>query len=224
MGNPLPTPPGWYQHPSGQQQYWDGQQWLQAPPKAKNNTAIVILCVLTLFFGGCATLVALGSGKSDEKRPTPTPIATAPTRATASEPVAPRNTVAPVGASVRDGKLEFRVIKVESAKTIGDNQFLATTAQGVFVIFTLQVTNIGDRSQNFFAQNQKLIDTQGRSYEASSSATINLEQPDSLGSINPGNTVRAQVAFDVPQSMQMGALELHDSMFSGGVRVAPAAS
>ncbi|WP_407667533.1 DUF2510 domain-containing protein, partial [Mycolicibacterium llatzerense] len=27
MSSPQPTPPGWYPDPTGQQRYWDGQQW-----------------------------------------------------------------------------------------------------------------------------------------------------------------------------------------------------
>ena len=44
-----------------------------------------------------------------------------------------------------------------SAKSVGDG-YLTATAQGVFVIFTLSVRNIGDESRSFSGSNQKLID------------------------------------------------------------------
>jgi hypothetical protein len=143
---------------------------------------------------------------------------------TQTEPTVATPVAAPPGSAVRDGKFQFKVVDVAKAKTIGaDNQFLKTTAQGMYVVFTLQVTNIGDEPQNFFAQNQKLIDSTGREYGASSEADMTLNADiAALGEINPGNSVEARVAFDVPPHLEMAALELHDSMFSGGVKVAPA--
>ena len=38
--------------------------------------------------------------------------------------------------------------------------------------------------------------------------------------INPGNTVKGRVYFDVPKNAKLVKIELHDSMFSGGVDVA----
>ncbi len=37
--------------------------------------------------------------------------------------------------------------------------------------------------------------------------------------INTGNRVEAKVAFDVPEGTQPSTIELHDSAFSGGVKV-----
>jgi hypothetical protein len=67
MGAPSPAP-GWYPDPSGApgQRYFDGQQWTIAAPspaaKSKAGLWIVlaIIAVPVLFFGGCATLVAIG--------------------------------------------------------------------------------------------------------------------------------------------------------------------
>jgi hypothetical protein len=178
-----------------------------------------------LFFGGCGTLlVAAGSGDkkaSDSGRPTTgATVPSAPSVEVAAEPSSAKAAeVAPPESVVRDGKFEFQVTDIASAKTIGDNPFLETTAQGVFVVFTMQVTNIGNEPQNFFATNQKLIDVNGREYEASSQADMNLNQVANLGQINPGNSVTVKVAFDVPQELQMNALELHDSMISGGSKL-----
>lgn len=231
MGNPLQTPPGWYQNASGQQQYWDGQQWLQAPPKAKNNTAVIILAVITLFFGGCAALVAIGSSGSSKSRETTAaaPPSASPDNGGASQAtarIAPPSQAPPPkpGAPVRDGQFEFRVTAVEAAKTIGDNEYLQATAQGVFVIFTLQVTNIGNEARNFSAMAQKLIDMDNRKYDASSTADMNLNRSDSLGQVNPGISTTVKVAFDVPPTLKMKALELHDSILSGGVWTPASAS
>ena len=38
--------------------------------------------------------------------------------------------------------------------------------------------------------------------------------------INPGNTVEVKVVFDMPKDAVPATIELHDSMFSGGAKVA----
>jgi hypothetical protein len=42
---------------------------------------------------------------------------------------------------------------------------------------------------------------------------------DSNVEVNPGNSIDAVVSFDVPAGTSVGTMELHDSMFSGGVTV-----
>jgi hypothetical protein len=37
--------------------------------------------------------------------------------------------------------------------------------------------------------------------------------------INPGNTIRAKVVFDIPRTASIARVELHDSGLSGGVQV-----
>lgn len=99
---------------------------------------------------------------------------------------------------------------------------MRTTAQGTFVVFTIRVSNIGQGPQYFSAQNQKLIDTDGRQYSASADADLNLNKIAALGLINPGNSVEVEVAFDVQPDIRMNALELRDSAYSAGVKFDPA--
>ncbi|RSM44161.1 hypothetical protein DMB66_52525 [Actinoplanes sp. ATCC 53533] len=37
--------------------------------------------------------------------------------------------------------------------------------------------------------------------------------------MNPGNTVKGKLVFDVPEGTKLTSLELHDSLFSDGVQV-----
>jgi hypothetical protein len=105
------------------------------------------------------------------------------------------------------------------AKQAGDlsNPYEIVDAQGEFIILTLSVTNIGDRSQSYFGANQKLIDAAGREYEANSTADLWANK--GTGDINPGNSIQVEAAFDVPPGTQPAELEVHDSMFSGGAKV-----
>jgi hypothetical protein len=117
---------------------------------------------------------------------------------------------------VRDGKFAFTVTGLETAKTTGDpsNPFMQTSAQGTYVIVSMTVQNIGNEAQSFFAANQKLIDSAGREYSPDSQADMWLNKQIQTD-INPGNSVQAKVAFDVPPGTVPSTIELHDSMFLG---------
>ncbi|WP_067704563.1 DUF4352 domain-containing protein [Nocardia jejuensis] len=160
----------------------------------------IFACIL-LLFGGCALMigsVANEVSKQDEKN----------------------TTTAPLGTEVRDGKFGFVVTRVDPpVATVGDNQFLQKDAQGEFVLVYVDVTNTGDKAQTYFGQNQKLIDDQNREYSNDTTAELNLNK-DVTAEINPGNKLSVVIAFDVPKGTVPAAIELHDSMFSGGARVA----
>lgn len=121
-----------------------------------------------------------------------------------------------IGTPVRDGKLEFVVTGVARSKTAGDptNQFMQETAKGEFVNVALSVKNTGAEAQNYFASNQKLI-VSGKKFDAASILGVQGDGDN----INPGLGIDTVVSFDVPPGSVPEAIELHDSMFSGGVLV-----
>lgn len=101
------------------------------------------------------------------------------------------------------------------------NPYMIANAQGEFIILTLSVRNIGDKPQSYFGSNQKLIDTSGREYGVDSSADMWMNDEGALmADINPGNSIQVKTAFDVPPGTKSAELEFHDSMFSGGAKVA----
>jgi hypothetical protein len=126
-----------------------------------------------------------------------------------------------IGQPAADGKFSFVVNGVDcSATEIGD-QYFGTTAQGQFCIVDVTISNVGDEPQSFFGENATLFNGQGQKFSADTEAAIYLENADSLyEEINPGNSLNSKVVFDVPAGMVPSAVELHDSMFSGGVTIA----
>ena len=67
---------------------------------------------------------------------------------------------------------------------------------------------------------KRQFDTKGRKFSANSMASMADESSQVLWEdINPGNAVKGKVYFDVPKGAKLASLELHDSMFSGGVKV-----
>lgn len=129
-----------------------------------------------------------------------------------------------IGEPARDGKFEFTVNSISCGETtVGTNEYLQDKATGHFCRLNLAIKNIGDEAQSLFADNQKLIDDQGRQYSYDSTATIYASPNDSgstwFDQINPGNSVVGDILFDVPADASIVTAELHDSAFSGGVKV-----
>lgn len=129
-------------------------------------------------------------------------------------------TAGKVGTPVRDGKFQFTVKTVSRADSVGSG-FTEQKPKGEFILIVITVENIGDEAQSFAGSVQKLIDADGREYEADTGAALWLKDSKSLyEQINPGLSVDGTVVFDVPKGLNPVAIELHDSLFSGGVRVA----
>ncbi|MGZ4438330.1 MAG: DUF4352 domain-containing protein [Nocardioides sp.] len=127
-----------------------------------------------------------------------------------------------LGDPVRDGKFEFTVKNVSCGKQkIGPAGF-GTKAQGQFCLVAMKVENIGKESQTMFGDNQLMFDEQGRKFSADTEAAVYMgDRAQTLfEEINPGNSINGIVIFDVPKNARPASLELHDSAFSDGVKVA----
>ncbi|MGK8524738.1 DUF4352 domain-containing protein [Nocardia asteroides] len=191
-----------------------GQPHPQPYPRPQKKSVVwpwILLATVLLLcgFGGCAALV---SGSNDAQSP-------ASSDAPGPKPSG-RDSIAPAGSAVRDGKFEFVITGVDApVKTVGSNQFLKSTAQGEYILVHITISNIGDEPRGYYGGNQKLIDAAGREFTNDSRAEINVN--DHLHTdINPGNKVDMVLVFDVPVGAEPATLELHDSAFSGGVKVA----
>lgn len=178
--------------------------------------------------GGLVIGLAIGSllGRGDPTTTTTTtaaaPAPSASGKAAASPAPKAAAGAAKFGTPVRDGKFEFTVTGVKTATKVG-NEFLSKAAQGQFLIYSITVRNIGDKAELFDASSQKLHDAAGKEYSADTEAGIYLGDEGNafLEQINPGNSVKGQVVFDLPKGTTVVKLELHDSPFSGGVDVIP---
>lgn len=165
-------------------------------------------------------IIATQGGGSDATSP-----ATSGSDKTASAPAdkaapAPAAKSAGLNTAVRDGKFEFTVTSMKcGVKSIGPAE-LTEKAQGQFCLAKIKVTNIGDEAQMFSGSDQFAFDAQGKKFSNSTAAEISLPDAQTfLNNINPGNSVNGTVVFDVPTTVKIVKLELHDSMLSDGVAV-----
>jgi hypothetical protein len=172
-------------------------------------------------FAAFVGLAIIGSMGDDDKSASTETKSTTPTASffepstTAVKPVSDdKDTPAPAGSTVRDGKFEFQVLGVERS-TSKEGIFRPEQAKGEFFIVHLRVTNIGNDARSFYASDQHLI-INGNKYDASSSISDDGWMED----INPGLGIDTQVTFDIPPGATPEAIECHDSMFSGGALLA----
>ncbi|CAM3904689.1 DUF4352 domain-containing protein [Janibacter anophelis] len=203
---------------------------------ARNKALSVLLGIVLVVIvccGGFAVLAAGGADTASDTTSDTTSVdssssedAASPAKeeepkektSTADEPQ--KDSAPGIGSPARDGKFEFTVTKVEEGVEQVGSEFFSESADGQFVLVHITVKNIGDESQTLFDSEQKLKDGQGRSFSTDSGAAIAMEDNDVwLNEINPGNTASGTLVYDMPADAQPAEIELHDSMFSGGVTV-----
>ncbi|MDN3355053.1 DUF4352 domain-containing protein [Actinomadura sp. DC4] len=175
----------------------------QPAPRRRRTGLIIFLVILGLFvllFAGCAALFVSGAKEVGKN-----PEVNAPKKAYAMNQ--------PAG----DGRFTFVVTKMRRTGHVGDSSITRTDAQGEFVVLTVTVTNHGKTAQLLDASNQKLL-AGGKTYDADTN--VFADSKAFLNNINPGNSVTASIAFDVPKGTRPTQVVLHDSAFSNGVRVA----
>jgi len=123
---------------------------------------------------------------------------------------------------VRDGKLEFVVSRVDCSRSTVGLEHLKRTAAGKYCVISLSIRNIADRPKVFLGRVQKVSDAAGTEFNNDELAGLlaNRDTQTFLRKIGPGSEVSGKIVFDVPERTTLTTMELHDSPFSGGVRVA----
>jgi hypothetical protein len=148
------------------------------------------------------TAEASGSGESEE------------TTAEASVPG--------IGSAVVAGNFTFTVTALECGISgVGTDSF-GQKAQGEYCKINLTVENTGNEADYFSASNQKVLDSEGREFEADTGAMIYLEEGDDVwlgADINPGNSAEVAILYDMPVGVAPVTITLVDGLFGSGVEV-----
>ncbi|XAS76601.1 DUF4352 domain-containing protein [Dermatophilaceae bacterium Sec6.4] len=211
-----------------------------APPAPKRNWfarhkiltgigALILIAAAASAAGGGGSSAASGSPSSDTSISTAGPTSAksaASTPKTSSSPTKKPTEASArkpgIGAPVKDGNLQFVVTKVRTGVSQVGDEYLNQKAQGQYVLISITVTNVGKKSETFSDSDQKVQDAQGRTFSADSAAGIYLKDNQVLfETINPGNSARGVLAFDMPVGATPVSITLKDlSLFSGGTTVA----
>jgi hypothetical protein len=143
--------------------------------------------------------------------------------ATTTAKTSSQQQVAKIGQPANDGKFQFTVTSIQCGKpsVSSPDGYITKTAQGQYCLLNITANNIGDQSQTLDSTSQYLYDSSNKKYSSDSEATIDIGPTDNtfFNPINPGNSVTGTVVFDIPKGVTPVTAELHDSAFSGGVKV-----
>ena len=191
----------------------------QAPRRPGRTVAFVVgLALLACCVGG-TTAAVVGSALLQDD----TSSNTAATNTAAGNGLAADTSpgLPTLNQPVRDGKFEFVVTAASCGHEEIVNGFLRAQPQGRFCIVDMTVTNIGTEPRHFADGSQRAYGPDGKQYAADTGAGVvaNGNGEAWWNVINPGNAVDAKVVFDLPPGTVIATLELHDSAFSGGVKV-----
>ncbi|BCY13186.1 DUF4352 domain-containing protein [Actinoplanes sp. L3-i22] len=189
-------------------------------PKKKSKWPWIVGGFVGLTLIACGSAIASGG---DDTAPTEAAdVATTTGAATKTEKAEKKDETPGLGQAAKDGKFQFTVTGVKCGATKVGSDFLNQKAQGQFCLIDLTIKNIGKEAQTFLDSEQKAYDAKKVEYSVDSAAAMyaNGDNQILFQEINPGNTVKGKLVFDVPKGTKLTELDLHDSMFSGGVKVA----
>ncbi|MGC4805261.1 DUF4352 domain-containing protein [Micromonospora sp. DT233] len=212
------------------------------PPPSKKRTpwlmptligaaAFVVLCcggsmIISLTSDDTKTEVVADSGDAPAaKTGEPARKAAAPAASTAA-PEPAKKTAAPtptksktprIGDKVRGGDFVFTVKGVKCGISRVGSEFLNKKAQGAFCRVGVTVKNVTKSAHTFHADGTLTAqDASGRKYDVDGAAAIygNSDGQGFLDEINPGNTVTANVYFDVPKGTKLKTITFDAGLFT----------
>jgi hypothetical protein len=193
---------------------------LPAPPAApKAGWSTRRKVVVGIVVGFTLLTIGAGIGGANQQAPKAAPGSTeAP--ATEAPTTSPNDKVPGIGDPASDGQFTFIVQGVECGESAIGSGLFAEDAQGEYCLVDMKVRNTGHVSQMMDSSSQIMF-IGNKEYAASSDAVLALDESENffLEEINPGNSVSGVVVFDIPRGGKPDRLELHDSLFSGGVTV-----
>lgn len=101
--------------------------------------------------------------------------------------------------AVRDREFESTVTVLAPGTATVDTTPITETAQGQFGVFHLTVNNIGTQAQLFDQSSQIMLDHSGNKLSTDVTAGVYLNSSSSLTEIDPGNSIKWLIVFDICQ-------------------------
>lgn len=211
MSTPNQPPTGYSQPPA------------QPPKKSKAGRNIALGCgipaglvVILALFGGCAALLSAPTPVTSGQ-PSTNPVqdtdqtSTAEPAQSSQPPKTEKAKVAGIGEPVQVGDFEVTVTDIEGDMSQIGPDMLGQTADGQYVVVSVEITNTSDESAFFNSGSPKLLDGAGNEY--STAPVIPEDQGGELfGQVNPGNTTAGKIVFDIPKDVEPTRIT-----FSGGL-------
>jgi hypothetical protein len=192
-----------------------------APPR-KRRTGRWVLLYLAIAFVVVIIIGQLTGGGDNQNQPAAG--GSTGDSGTAAQPAPAGQGAVGLGSVARDGDFAFRVKGIDCGRAAANAVYNAPDFTGTLppgskeCIVELRVTDDKGEAQTFFDSNQTAIDARGHQLTADDNGIYLTGDKDDT-QLNPGVSITALVPYNLPRGDRITALELHDSEFSGGVRV-----
>jgi len=189
-------------------------------PKKHSKFLWITLGVVVLII---VIAAAAGGSKNKNTNASATTTTTAASGSATTATTSPPTTKAAGNPTGSDGSFKFTVTSQQCGQTTMGTDPLTTTAPAgtQWCVYGLNVANTKSSAQTFGATNQKAIDASNKQLSVDDAAII--YEPGGAASafstINPGVSVDVQIVFQLATGDSIKYLVLHDSAFSGGVKV-----
>ncbi|GAA2661742.1 DUF4352 domain-containing protein [Paractinoplanes durhamensis] len=201
-----PPNPGW---PLAQP-YAQAGFTMQTPPPKKRRWPWIVGGITLVGILGCVGLFTLVLG------------GTAKVATELDDNQKGKNAVAgQMNTPITDGKFQFTVTGMKCGLDRVGSEVLNQKAQGEFCLVSVSVKNVADTAEMFVDSSQQATDAKGATYSVDSGAGLSANEESSvfLEQINPGNTVKGKLVFDVPKGTKLTAVILHESMYTPGAKI-----
>lgn len=184
----------------------------QQPPKKRRKWPWIVGGLAVVMLAGCIGVFALFAGGAKV-------VADAAGEMDANQQG--KNAAAgKINTPAVDGKFQFTVTGMNCGiKQVGGE--FGQKAQGEFCLVHVKIKNVGTTAEVFNDSSQQATDAKGNVYSVDSGAGVSANEDSStfLEDINPGNTVKGDLVFDVPEGTKLASVVLHESMFTAGIKV-----
>ncbi|MGD7789304.1 DUF4352 domain-containing protein [Propionibacteriaceae bacterium Y1700] len=224
---PYQQQPGPYQQqyaPQGQQPWPHVPPAPPVPPKKKSwfarHKIMTTLGIIVLAFIMISAINSAGGGGNDTAGDSNDTAQGAPAAEKDTKDDAKKEEAKPgLNTPVVSGDIEFTVTKVEKGvKQVGSSDF-GQKAQGQYVLVSVSMKNVGKEGVTVWST-QKLKDDQDRTFESDESAAIYIKDNDGWWTqINPGNTAKGVMVFDMPKDAKPTSILLQGGMLDAEVEV-----
>lgn len=173
------------------------------------------------------TLVVIGvveSGKGEKSQSTNSSSSTPTTnQATKTEDKKAEVKIFGINEEVVDKDLAFTVTSVSKKQSLGSS-YSKKTAQGIYYVITVKITNKGDSTSTFDSSMAKITDSQNRQFDHSTDGQIALGMSQGkvdlfLQQVQPGLSYTGDLVFDVPTDIVGPYLIVKGSYFSPGAKI-----
>jgi hypothetical protein len=181
---------------------------------------LIVLVFGVLALAGCSAKVSTSATTTTAASSATTATTGAPATTAATSPPTTKAAGKPSG---KDGTFAFTVTGQQCGlTTVGSGPLAQTAPSGSsWCVYNLTVMNDKGSSGDYFAGNQKAIDASGKQLSVDTTALIYMDNASAseTSTINPGISVDVVMPVQVANGDTIKYLELHDSAFSGGVKV-----